>query len=63
MSFLSARKESGLTQEEAARLLSVDQTSISNWELGKNQPRASLLPEISRLYKCSIETLLAADNK
>lgn len=62
MSFLSARKEAGITQEEAARILSVDQTAVSNWERGKNRPRASLLVEIANTYKCSIETLLSRDD-
>lgn len=59
MSFASAREKSGLTQKEVAEKLRVDQSSVSWWETGKNNPRASLLPAIATLYGCTIDELLS----
>lgn len=56
--FEKHRRKAGLRQVEVAELLRVAQCTISAWERGVSRPRAALLPEISRLYDCSIEQLL-----
>ena len=63
MSFLTAREKAGLTQREAAEKLCVDQSAISLWETGKNNPRVALLPSISRLYGCTVDELLRDDKE
>jgi transcriptional regulator with XRE-family HTH domain len=59
MSFLSARKNIGLTQKEVADQIGVDQTAVSFWENGKTLPRASLLSKIAALYGVTVDELLS----
>lgn len=63
MSFLSARKNTGLTQKEVADQIGVDQTAVSFWENGKTLPRASLLPKIAALYGVTVDELLSDDQQ
>lgn len=58
MSFLSERERAGLTQAEVAKTVGVDQSAVSLWERGKTSPRAALLPELARLYGCTVDDLL-----
>ena len=62
MNFSSRRKAVGLTQEEVAKTLGIDQSTVALWEKGKTKPRAQLLPKIAALYQCSIDELLS-DNE
>ena len=59
MSFLTARKNAGLTQKEVADQIGVDQTAVSFWENGKTLPRASLLPKIAMIYGVTVDELLS----
>ncbi len=61
MNFTSCRKTAGFTQEEVAKNLGIDQSTVALWETGKTRPRAQLLPKIAALYRCSIDELLSAD--
>ena len=63
MSFLSARKNIGLTQKEVADQIGVAQTSVSFWENGKTLPRASLLSKIAALYGVTVDELLSDDQQ
>lgn len=58
MSFKNARKKSGMTQQELATALGIDQSTVSLWEIEKTHPRAKLLPKIAKLLNCSIDELL-----
>ena len=58
MSFLTARKNAGLTQKEVADQIGVDQTAVSFWENGKTLPRASLLSKIAMIYGVTVDELL-----
>lgn len=58
MSFRMARENAGYSQSEVAKILDLDQSAIANWELGRNRPRAALLPRIAGVYCCTIEQLL-----
>lgn len=59
MSFKKTREKSGLTQQEAAANLGVDQSAVCQWETGKTKPRATLLPKIATLYGCTVDELLS----
>ncbi|MNO22329.1 Tellurite methyltransferase [compost metagenome] len=52
------RKENGLTQEDLAQILGVSFQAVSKWENAQTMPDISLLPEISRTLKVSIDKLL-----
>ncbi len=45
---------SELSQKEAADLLGVKQVSVWQWEHGVTYPKAERLPEIAKLYGCSV---------
>lgn len=53
------RKRSGLTQRSLARELGVTYQAISKWERGRSTPDISLLPELARIFGCSIDELFA----
>ena len=58
MGFKKAREAAGLTQQELATELGVDQSTVCLWETGKTQPRVKLLPKIAELLGCSINELI-----
>lgn len=59
MGFKKAREKSGLTQQEVASRLGIDQSAVCQWETGKTKPRASLLPKVAAIYGCTLDELLA----
>ena len=63
MSFLSARKKSGLSQVAAGERLSVAAAAMCQWETGKTYPDPRRLPEIAKLYGCTVDELLADEQQ
>lgn len=61
MSFKKARENCGLTQQDLATILAVDQSTVCLWETGKTQPRAKILPKIANILNCSVDDLLSPD--
>ena len=61
MKFKIARERSGMSQQELAQALGVDQSAVCLWETGKTKPRAKLLPALAKILCCSIDDLLAED--
>ncbi len=55
------RTERGLTQKQAAEMLSVSDKAVSKWERGAGLPDISMLTEISRIYGVPAETLLSGE--
>ena len=51
------RKRSGLSQDDVASALGVQQPTVSMWETGDNMPRAAMLPKLVELYHCKINDL------
>ena len=51
------REQAGLSQAAVAAALNIQQSTVSMWETGENQPRAALLPKLSELYGCTIDEL------
>ena len=58
MSFLSARRKSGLSQAAVAKELGVSDAAVCMWETGKTHPRTVLLPKIAKLFGCTIDELM-----
>lgn len=52
------RQARKLTQAELAKLLDVDRSTVSQWEIGKNMPRAGMLIKLAKILKCDVDTLL-----
>lgn len=47
-----------LTQEELGEKLYLSRTSISNYEIGKNEPNIETIIAVSDFFKISIDELL-----
>lgn len=57
MTLKERRKAAGLTQQQVADALGIDQASVSLWENGKFKPLSKRLDELAKLYNCSVEEL------
>lgn len=52
------REEQGLLQADLAKILSVSKSTVSDWEIGRNQPSYDMLIDIARYFDVSIDYLL-----
>ena len=57
----SKRKEQGLTQLQLAEKLGITDRAVSKWETGKSLPDSSLMPELCKLLKITINDLLCGE--
>lgn len=53
------REAAGLRQSDLAKKLDVDQTAVSNWELGKSKPLRKYHKKLAKLLGCTVDELLA----
>ncbi len=60
-SLFSARKRSGLSQEEVAEKLGVSRQTISKWELDETLPDIRQSKELSALYHITLDELVSFD--
>ena len=51
------------TQREVAKALGVENSAVSKWERGINKPRADKLPQLAKLYKCTVDELLGEETQ
>jgi len=58
--FAARRINAGIRQEDVARELKVDRSTVAKWETNKAFPRSAILPQLARLYKCTIDELLVS---
>ena len=54
------RREARLTQEEVAKALNVDRSTIAKWEAGEAKPHVNRLRILADLYGKSLDETLAA---
>lgn len=52
-----ARGKKSFTQGQAAKTIGVDQTTISDWELGRTSPRLEQLPALAQFLEKPLEVL------
>ena len=57
MEIRKMRLAAGLTQEELAAKVKVNQTAVSQWERGSALPSSDKLPEIAEALRCTIDEL------
>lgn len=57
----SKRKEQGLTQLQLAEKLGITDRAVSKWETGKSLPDTSLMPELCKFLKITINDLLCGE--
>lgn len=63
LSFKKVRERSGLSQNQIATALNIDQSTVSLWESGKTHPRAKLLPTLAKMLDCTIDDLLSGEDE
>ncbi len=54
------RQSKKMTQAELAKLLGIDRTTVTQWEIGKNMPRAKMLLQLADIFECDVDYLLRA---
>ena len=54
----AARVNSGVTQEQAAKMMGVSRSLIQNWERGKSFPDAMHLKKIENAYGVSYDEIV-----
>ena len=59
--FRGLRISAGLTQKEVADYLGISQVSVWQWENNENMPRADKLPAIAKLFGCTVNDLIGAE--
>lgn len=58
-----ARIAANLKQSDLAKMLSVGQTTISNWETGYSQPDLESIRAMAKIFNCSTDELLGQKEK
>lgn len=56
------REEKGLQQKELANLLNVSKSTISGWEVGRNEPKQDMLIKIAIFFDVTIDYLLGRED-
>lgn len=57
------RERHELSQEELARRLGIDRSSVAKWESGCNTPKVSHLLELAKIFRCSVDELIRVNEK
>lgn len=57
MTLKELRLKAGLTQEQVAKLVDVDQAAVSYWESGKYKPLRKYQRKLAKLYGCTADEL------
>lgn len=60
-SLFTARKRSGLSQEEVAEKLGISRQTVSKWELGETLPDIRQSKRLAVLYRLSLDDLIDFD--
>ena len=57
------RTEANLKQEDIARALDIDRSTVAKWETGKSLPRAEMLVRLAKVLRCSIDELMSVEGR
>jgi transcriptional regulator with XRE-family HTH domain len=58
---VTLRKKSGITQEQLAEFLNVDQSFISKCEKSERQPSTDMLEKLSNLFGCPVKFFMDSE--
>ena len=61
--FKRYREKQGLTQNQAAELIGINNYQIGNYETNRSEPSIAILKKMSEVYKVSIDTLVGNFNR
>ena len=62
MNIKALREKRGFRQEDLAKELLVDRSTIAKWETGEAVPRTDRLPKLAEILCCTIEDLYNIHN-
>lgn len=57
MSIRELRRAAGLTQEQLAKKMRLDQTAISRWETGDTKPLKKTHKKLAKVLNCTVEDI------
>ena len=57
------REEKGLTQPELAKLVGVSNGTVSFWENGENEPKASYVRKLATVFEVTSDYLLGLEDE
>lgn len=57
------RIRKGVTQKAIANELHIDVSTVTKWETGKSNPKIAKLPELAKIFDCSIDDLFGTENQ
>ena len=63
MRLKDARMSVGLTQEAVAKAMDISRTTVAMWETGQVNPTADKLPQLAKLYECTIDELFIPEDE
>lgn len=58
MNIAEIRKKCGIKQEELAKEMGVDRSTVAKWETGKSMPKAKMIRKLAEVLNCTLEDLL-----
>ena len=61
MKLKEIRLRAGLTQEQLAELMNTEQSYISRWETGRNEPSFEVLRQLAAVLHCTTDELLGVE--
>ena len=47
-----------LTQEELAKKMNINRSTVAKWETGESLPRADKLFKLAKIFNCTVDELL-----
>ena len=62
MGFRAMRQKAGLSVAQVMEALKVSDAAVYMWETGVTVPNGKRLPEIAKLYGCTVDALLSDDS-
>ena len=62
MGIKELRLAAGLTQEQLAKKMGLDQGAISHWERGKTSPLRKYHKKLAKVLGCTVDDLLKEEN-
>lgn len=63
MTLKDLRQKAGLTQEQVAKIIEVDQAAVSNWEIGKYSPVRKYREKLAKLYGCTADEICSVSKE
>ena len=62
-SICKLRRKLSMSQHDLAEAMNVTQSAIAKWEAGESKPRSDKLPELAKIFGCSIDDLFESEQE